>query len=255
PEALRPALETAYALPQTRIEQAIAAVWQTALHVEKVGIYDSFFDLGGHSILMVRVQSMLREALKQELGDEVELSMIDLFQYPTIHALATYLGGEQRPPVAPERGAQAEQPRAARPARPQAPVEDIAIVGMAGRFPGAGDLDAFWRNLRDGVESITFFSDEELAAVGVDPLLLKHPSYVKATGVLEDSELFDASFFGVTPREAEIMDPQHRIFLECAWAALEHAGYDPERFDGPIGVYAGDSPTTYLLFNLQSRPD
>ncbi len=127
---------------------------------------------------------------------------------------------------------------------------DIAIVGMAGRFPGARDLDEFWQNLRDGVESISFFTDEEVETAGVNSALLKNTHYVKAGGVLEDVELFDASFFGFFPMEAEITDPQHRIFLECAWEALENAGYDPESYEGLIGVYAGVSMNTYLLFNL-----
>ena len=95
------------------------------------------------------------------------------------------------------------------------------------------------RTCAQGVESIVFFSDQELAAAGVDPALLRSPDYVKASGVLDDIDLFDAAFFGITPREAEIIDPQQRLFLECAWEALEHAGYDPESYDGPIGVYAG----------------
>src|SRR5688572_30163754 len=103
----------------------------------------------------------------------------------------------------------------------------VAVIGMSGRFPGAKSVAELWKNLREGVESISFFSDEELAAAGVDPATLKDPTYVKAKGALQDVELFDASFFGMNPRDAELLDPQHRIFLECAWAALECAGYDP----------------------------
>jgi acyl transferase domain-containing protein len=131
----------------------------------------------------------------------------------------------------------------------------IAIIGMSGRFPGAPDLDAFWRNLRDGVESITVFSDEELQAAGVSPALLALPHYVKAKAIMDDVELFDAAFFGYTPREAEIMDPQQRLFLECAVAALEHAGYDPQIYQGLIGVYAGVGISSYLLFNLATNDD
>src|SRR5437773_10758770 len=98
---------------------------------------------------------------------------------------------------------------------------------MAGRFPGAGDLDAYWRNLRDGVESIRFFSEAELVAAGVDPQVVRRPSYVKAAAMIDDVELFDPDFFGFTQREAEITDPQQRLFLEQAWEALENAGYDP----------------------------
>ncbi len=126
---------------------------------------------------------------------------------------------------------------------------------MAGRFPGAPSLERFWENLRDGVESITFFSDEELAASGVPETVWRDPAYVRAKPYLERIELFDASFFGLTPREAALMDPQHRLFLECAWEALEGAGCDPERFAGRIGVYGGANLSSYLLYNLLSNHD
>ncbi|MFL5663070.1 MAG: beta-ketoacyl synthase N-terminal-like domain-containing protein, partial [Ktedonobacteraceae bacterium] len=129
-------------------------------------------------------------------------------------------------------------------------LEDIAIIGMAGRFPGARNIDEFWSNLRNGVEAITFFSDEELIDVGIDPELLKSPYYVKAGAPLEGASLFDANFFGYSGREAELMDPQQRIFLECAWEALEDACYDPERYTGRIGLFAGTSMNSYLLSNL-----
>src|SRR5690348_11583163 len=97
---------------------------------------------------------------------------------------------------------------------------EVAIIGMGGRFPGARTLDAFWANLCHGVESIGTFTDEEVAAAGIDPSLFTRPNYVKAGGVLEDIESFDAAFFHFSAREAEAMDPQQRLFLECAWAAL-----------------------------------
>ncbi|NTX14632.1 SDR family NAD(P)-dependent oxidoreductase [Myxococcus sp. CA056] len=131
---------------------------------------------------------------------------------------------------------------------------EIAIVGMAGRFPGARDLEAFWRNLRDGVESISFLTDADLEASALDTAAIRSdPNYVKAAAVLEDADLFDAGYFGVTPKEAEVMDPQQRVFLECAVEALEHAGYDAERYKGRIGVYAGARTDTYV-FNLFSNP-
>jgi acyl transferase domain-containing protein len=135
------------------------------------------------------------------------------------------------------------------------PREEIAIIGLAGRFPGARNIDEFWRNLRDGVESITSFTAEDLAASGIDPAVLAEPGYVNAGAPLEEADAFDAPFFGMLPREAELTDPQHRIFLECAWTALEHAGCDPERYDGLIGVYGGVARNTYLLQNLASRRD
>src|SRR5262245_34952321 len=126
----------------------------------------------------------------------------------------------------------------------------IAIVGMACRFPGAGSTEQFWQNLRDGVESVAFFSDEELRAAGVDPVLLADPNYVKAGTMLADIEQFDAAFFGYSPREAETLDPQQRLFLECAQTALDDAGYNPDVYLGAIGVYAGTGISSYLLDNL-----
>src|ERR1041384_1839228 len=130
---------------------------------------------------------------------------------------------------------------------------DIAILSMAGRFPQAPNLEDFWRNLRDGVESILPLTDEELLASGVNPALLENPNYVKASSSLDDIELFDAAFFGFNPLEAAIIDPQHRFFLECAWEALENAGYDPTRYRGAIGVFAGASLSTYLIHLFSNR--
>jgi acyl transferase domain-containing protein/thioesterase domain-containing protein/acyl carrier protein len=126
----------------------------------------------------------------------------------------------------------------------------IAIVGMAGRFPGARNIGEFWRNLRDGRESIRQLSDAELTAAGVSAEELANPDYVKAAAVLDDVEMFDASFFGFSPKDAAIMDPQHRHFLECAWEALEHSGHTADGFPGSIGVYAGSGMNSYLIHNL-----
>ncbi|HTQ79499.1 MAG TPA: type I polyketide synthase, partial [Thermoanaerobaculia bacterium] len=126
----------------------------------------------------------------------------------------------------------------------------VAVIGMAGRFPGAASVAELWENLRGGVESITLATPEELAAAGVDPALAADPRYVPASGVLEGADRFDAAFFGFTPREAELLDPQHRVFLECAWEALEDAGYDPQRAGGVVGVFGGASRNSYLLRNV-----
>jgi acyl transferase domain-containing protein/acyl carrier protein len=131
---------------------------------------------------------------------------------------------------------------------------EVAIIGMAGRFPGARTVDQFWQNLRDGVESISFFTDQELEAAGISSTVLNDPNYIKAGGVLENIELFDASFFGYSPREAEIIDPQHRLFLECACEAIENAGYNSETYQGLVGIYAGVGLSTYLV-NLYSNLD
>jgi acyl transferase domain-containing protein/2-polyprenyl-3-methyl-5-hydroxy-6-metoxy-1,4-benzoquinol methylase/aryl carrier-like protein len=134
-------------------------------------------------------------------------------------------------------------------------LEPVAIIGLSGRFPGARNVDEFWENLRRGVESISFFSNEELAAHGVDSASLADPGYVRAKGAVRDIDLFDAAFFGIGPKEALIMDPQHRLFLECAWEAVENAGLNPELFEGRVGVFAGVGLNSYLLRNLMSNPE
>lgn len=124
---------------------------------------------------------------------------------------------------------------------------EIAVIGMAGRFPGAKNIHQFWENVKNGVESVSFFSDEQLKEAGVSPRMLENPTYVKAFSVLDDVEYFDSYFFNFTPNEAEIMDPQLRIFLECSWHALEDGGYDPGTYRGSIGVYAGNGNNHYWI--------
>src|SRR5467141_4144586 len=123
---------------------------------------------------------------------------------------------------------------------------DIAIVGMSGRFPGARNLDEFWHNLAGGIESIARLSDQEILESGVPASYLNHPSYVKAAPILEEPGHFDAAFFGFSPMEAKTMDPQHRVLLELAHEALEHAGYDADRYQGRIGVFTGSALNTYF---------
>lgn len=132
---------------------------------------------------------------------------------------------------------------------------EIAIIGMAGRFPGARDIDAFWSNLREGVESITFFTDDQLQASRVSPEVLDNPNYVKARPVLEDVELFDSAFFGFNPREAQRMDPQQRLFLECVWEAIENAGYATENSIHKISLFAGAGMSSYMMNNIHANPE
>ncbi|MEZ5798317.1 MAG: SDR family NAD(P)-dependent oxidoreductase [Paracoccaceae bacterium] len=132
---------------------------------------------------------------------------------------------------------------------------DIAIVGMAAHLPGAADIGAYWRNLVAGVESIRALSEAELLAAGESPGRMRRPNYVPAAAVLEGFKDFDAEFFGFSPKEAAILDPQHRNFLEVAWEALENAGHPPEAFRGAIGVYAGCGMGSYFYFNLCSNRD
>lgn len=128
----------------------------------------------------------------------------------------------------------------------------IAVIGMSCRFPGAKNIDEFWDNLKNGVESITFFTDQELIDSGVHPSEFSHPDYVRSGFIIEDEDVFDAAFFGYSPKEAEMMDPQQRIFLETAWEALEDGGYATEQYDGSIGVFAGSRMSSYLINVINS---
>jgi acyl transferase domain-containing protein/acyl carrier protein len=122
---------------------------------------------------------------------------------------------------------------------------EVAVIGLAGRFPGARNIDEFWDNLINSRESISFSSPEEAKKWGLNPVISDNPKLVNAKGILEHSDYFDYKFFGFTPNEAKIMDPQLRVFLECAWTAIENAGYNPKGYEGLIGVYAGATPNTY----------
>ncbi|HKV13369.1 MAG TPA: beta-ketoacyl synthase N-terminal-like domain-containing protein, partial [Thermoanaerobaculia bacterium] len=214
--------------PLNGIEETVAAIWCEVLGVPRVGSEDNFFDLGGHSLLLPRVQTLLRDRLGREV------SLVDLLTHSTVRALARYL----EPELA------VEEPAAVAPR--QRGSGALAIVGLAGRFPGASDVEELWANLSAGVSSIARFGDEELAAAGVPPELRRDPRYVPAAGALNGVELFDAGFFGYSPREAELLDPQQRLFLECAWEALEDAGYDSKRTTGPVGVFGSLGFNRYL---------
>ncbi|WP_166924941.1 type I polyketide synthase [Flavobacterium poyangense] len=122
----------------------------------------------------------------------------------------------------------------------------IAIIGMSCRLPGADNIDQFWSNLINGKESFSEFTDQELRDSGVDESLINSPNYIRRRGIINGAEYFDATFFGITPRDAEIMDPQHRIFLECAWHALEDAAYNPEKSKARIGVFGGTGVNWHL---------
>lgn len=213
----------------------IAGVWREVLAVNEVRRDDNFFDLGGNSLLLSEMQTKLAQTLKRELA------IVELFNHPTVDSLARFLStdGVVQEEAAPVKAQRRQE-------------EPIAIIGLAGRFPGAKSTDELWQNLCAGVESISFFSEEELKAAGVSPGVFNRPNYIRAKPVLAEMDLFDAAFFGFNPREAEIMDPQHRVFLECAWGALESAGYDADRYRGKIGVYAGASLSTYVFSALMS---
>ncbi len=235
PAPVAPNVTPAPAFAGSQLERDIAQIWREVLHTDAFGPADNFFDIGGQSLHIAQMQRRLTALL----GWEPPVTA--LFAHPTLRDLARHLAQETaaRPDAV-------EQPRATHPSDDNG----LAIVGMSGRFPGAANVAQFWENIAGGVESIAHFSDAQLRASGVPESLLQDPNYVKARGVLDGVDLFDAEFFGMAPREAAVTDPQHRLFLECAWEALENAGYDSARVGGPVGVYAGLSLNTYLLHNL-----
>lgn len=219
---------------------AVARAWSAVLGPSVVpGLDDNFFDLGGHSLMLVR----LKERIRAETGSE--LGVLELFQNPTVRRQAAFI--DRVPPVS---------PAPARTAVPSSVAEEaVAIVGMAGRFPQADSVEAFWENLSAGRDCITFFTRDELSAAGVPTSLSERPDYVPANGVLKDIGRFDAAFFGVSAREAEILDPQQRLLLEEAWHCFEDAGIDPVRAGGRVGVYVGASMNSYLMENVLPRQD
>ncbi|MEL6496131.1 MAG: beta-ketoacyl synthase N-terminal-like domain-containing protein, partial [Cyanobacteria bacterium J06623_7] len=227
-------------LPSSAIEQELVAVWQEVLQLTQVSIRDNFFELGGNSLLLMRVLS--------KLTPRYDLSAVTLFQYPTIAALAGYLSSDRQSEAV-------QQGKRRGKLRRQAGHQEVAIIGMSCRFPGARNIAEFWSNLCNGVESITFFDDEEMLAAGVPAELLSNPNYVKASPILDDIEGFDADFWGYTPKEARLLDPQQRLFMECAWECLEDGGYDPFTYPGDISLYGGAATNTYLLNNIYPQRD
>ncbi|MCP5046967.1 MAG: amino acid adenylation domain-containing protein [bacterium] len=215
-----------YVAPETPMEGQITAIWQEVLNLDKVGVTSNFFDLGGNSLKIMEVLNRFSKEFKQEIP------LAKLFEHSTVRALAGYVMemNESGTPLADA------LMNPAVPAKTGAPFSgDIAVVGMACRFPGARDIYEFWDNLKKGKETITFFSPGDLAGAGIS----SDGHFVPAASILEDKEYFDAAFFGYTPKEATLLDPQTRLFHECAWAALQDGGIDPGTYNGRVGVYAG----------------
>jgi amino acid adenylation domain-containing protein len=213
----------------------LTAIWAEILRVESVSTEDNFFDLGGNSLLGLKVIDRIQARF------QLKVAVVRLYQYPTIRSMAAYL-------------TEAMQGRSISPTPEPAPTPNpathpgIAVIGMVGRFPGADSIEQLWENLCAGRESITFFEADEIDP-SIERALLADPHYVRAKGVLAGAELFDAGFFGMGVREAEVMDPQARIFVELAYEALEHAGYTATA-DNKIGVYAGSAENTYFERHL-----
>jgi amino acid adenylation domain-containing protein len=225
----------------TEVEKTMTDLWCEVLGVEKISVEANFFDLGGTSLLGLKLIARIQQKFS------TEIPAVKLYQYPTIRKLAKYLTEKEQHRSLPKVYSDDRQNQ-------DSNSEGIAIIGMVGKFPGANNVDEFWQNICNGVESHTLFKDEE-----IDPSenreLRSEPNYVKAKGIVEGAELFDASFFGISPREAEVMDPQARVFLELAYEALENVGYTAASFLGQIGLYAGSGQNTYFERHLCGRSE
>ncbi|NLU93263.1 non-ribosomal peptide synthetase/type I polyketide synthase [Chitinophaga sp. Ak27] len=209
--------------PYTVLESELTAIWKDVLKINDIGVTDSFFDAGGTSLLSIRLVSQLNRKFQSDL------TVVDVFEHATIRKLANRILKTTDKPTADLPVDERETDYA----------DSIAVIGMAGRFPGSQDISAFWNSLKEGRECISFLEGDNQAQSGS-----MDAGYVKAKGRLEAAEYFDASFFGYTPFEAAHMDPQMRIFHEMTWEALEHAGYDPFSYKGAIGLYAGATPNS-----------
>ena len=210
-----------------QLATGIASIWSSILN-RKIRVDDQVFRMGADSLTAVKFQVLLREEAHQEI------SVGEVFQYPTPRSLAQQIN--QR----------SSRSHVRRTRTNTGPVTDIAVVGLAGCFPGAPDVDAFWNNLVNGVESIREFSEEELIAAGVSAADYLSENYVARGTVLEDAYDFEPEFFGVTRSDAQIVSPQIRMFMKTAWEALEVAGYPVEPADHRIGVFAGCGNPNYL---------
>ncbi|WP_146010217.1 non-ribosomal peptide synthetase/type I polyketide synthase [Acidimangrovimonas sediminis] len=210
----------------------IAAIWDRILGCGPLPDSATFFDAGGSSLQLIDAHAAIEKALG------VKFDITEMFDTPTLGALSARLSRHT-----------AEEARAEEAPRPASGA--IAIVGRAARLPGAGSLQDFWQAIRDGRSLIRHFAPEEMEDA-FTPEERARPNYVRARGIVEGAELFDAKFFGILPRDAAEMDPQARVFLETCHAALEDAGLDPARPPGPVGIFGGASPSTYLWHNLLS---
>lgn len=237
PDKTRPLVDGTSIPPRTVVELRIAEIWTDVLGLPRVGVGDNFFDLGGDSLLLLRAHARIRASFG------IDVPIVELFAHPTIARAASYLAGKER-----FRQGPAPAPRA--PSAALVPEQAVAVIGMALRFPGARDVEELWANLRAGVESIRPLTGDELVRGGIGAKLLDDPAYVTTVPELPELRCFDAELFGLSPLEAAILDPAHRLLLEIAWDALEHAGHAPDKFAGRIGVFAGANQGAYLQQHL-----
>jgi FkbH-like protein len=230
---------------------SLLTIWQEVLDNPNIGINDNFFEIGGDSVFIPKIVIRLQKEFN------ITIQIVDIFQYPTVKLLAGFIssGKEDKPVILSTELTDIKKQKDQLGGNGSSLSNGIAIIGMSGRFPGAGNIDEYWQIISQGKETISRFTREELKAKGVSDELLDNPDYVYANGMIDGGDEFDSAFFGFTPLEANCMDPQHRIFLETSYEALENAGYDPENYDGLIGVFGGSGPDNYQFKNLSRQPE
>ncbi len=244
----RPDLANPYVAPTNELETKLTQHWCELFGYEKIGVTDSFFQLGGNSLLAVQATA----AASELFGRELPVAL--LFDNPNIRQWITQVQRLESTRQTSDAVNDAKCTKASKADQLDHRHEGFAIVGMAAKFPGAKNVAEFWQNLLNGVESIRFFDPSELATS--IPLSERNDkNYVAARGVIDDVEQFDPRFFGISPREAEVIDPQHRVLLELAWHALEDAGFNRQRSDDRVGVWAGCFANSYLTQNLLNNPE
>lgn len=227
-------------------EKKVKEIWERILKKPATGLNINFFEMGGTSLHMIQMSSQLEKEFHQSV------TVVDLFTYTTIRSLSMYLEGKQEKDSS-EPEVNEESKKISKEEGKQTGKEEVAVIGMAGRFPGANTLERFYQNIRDGRECISFFTKEELEGE-VDSRLLDSELYVRAKGVVEGSEYFDARMFGYSDREAELMDPQVRLLHECVFHAFEDGGYMNEKVQG-TGLFVGASPNFEWLMGIRSDTD
>ena len=242
PSNSRPEIGTEFVSPKTAEEKQLAEIFAEFLQLDRVGTGDNFFELGGKSLLALKAINKANTEL------DLDIAVAEFFDHPTVTSLLKLSAQKKTSIVASQKSSEIQNRN----------IDDqyagqFAIVGMAAKLPGAKNIDEFWQNLVEGKESIQFFSKEELDD-SLDPNLVNDPNYVAARGILGDATKFDARFFGMSPKQAELTDPQHRLLLEVCWTALEDAGCIPNN-DQRIGIWGGTYSTTYYEKNLLSHPD
>ena len=230
-------------LPQSNAEEILLDAYKQVLEIDNIDIKANFFELGGSSLLVPII------VIKLKKEHNIIIKTLDFFEYPTIESLANFI--ESKSALSVGKKSLESETKAYKSNQERS---DIAIIGMSGCFPGADNLEEFWQNIQEGKVSISQFSRSELEKKGVNPELLDNPDYIYANGIIDRGDMFDSAFFGIPPKEADFLDPQHRIFLETAYEALENAGYAPTE-PRNIGVFAGTGMNSYLFKSLINHPE